>query len=106
MLQRTLLLPNKTLAMESTDLGTPGFSSSLNFDGVQRQAPNDRGLPFRHALSAYFLSEIDTTWSDLPLIGCGYVSGLIDALSYNAWGNFSNMHTGRGQSMYFLKSEH
>lgn len=108
-------LPKKTLAMKSTDLGTPWGPSSPGFDDVERQTPKalpftrspelssikchalDRDLPFRHALGDYFLSEIDTTWSDLPLIGCGYVSGLIDALSYNAWGNFSNMHTGRDQ---------
>lgn len=123
MLQRPPPLPSKSLVMESTDLGTPGESSSSNFDDVERQTPKalpfikspelsstkchafDRDLPFRHALGDYFLSEIDTTWSDLPLIACGYVSGLIDALSYNAWGNFSNMHTGRCQSMYILKSE-
>lgn len=118
-----MLLPNKTLAMGSTGLGILQRFSSPNFDDVERQTPNtppltkspklstmkchafDRDLPFRHALGDYFLSEIDTTWSDLPLIACGFVSGLIDGLSYNAWGNFSNMHTGRDQSMYFLKSE-
>ena len=116
-------LPNKTPVMESIDLGIFGGSSSYNFDDVESQTTNtlpftkspksssikfhafDRNLPFRLALDDYFLSEIDTTWSDLPLIACGYVSGLIDGLSYNAWGNFSNMHTGKNQSMYFLKSE-
>ncbi|OQE16840.1 hypothetical protein PENFLA_c026G02429 [Penicillium flavigenum] len=105
-------LPIKTPAMELTDLGLSRGSSSSNFDDVERQAPDtipfakspkfsstkgnlfDRDLPLRYALDDYFHSEIDTAWSDLPLIGCGYVSGLIDALSYNAWGNFSNMHTG------------
>jgi hypothetical protein len=109
--------------MELIDFGAPRGSSSPNFDDVERQTRKplpftkspelssikfhafDRHLPFRHALGDYLLSEIDATWSDLPLIGCGYVSGLIDALSYNAWGNFSNMHTGRDQSMSFPKSE-
>ncbi|KAJ5111630.1 hypothetical protein N7532_002165 [Penicillium argentinense] len=112
MFQGSSLLPSKSLAMEATDLGTHRGFSSLNFDDIERQAPKgppftkrpessnikchafSRDLPLRHTLRDYFLSEIDTTWSDLPLIGCGYVSGLIDALSYNAWGNFSNMHTG------------
>ncbi|OGE47607.1 hypothetical protein PENARI_c040G03722 [Penicillium arizonense] len=94
------------------DFGTPRGSSSPNFDDVERQTPKPlsftkslelssikchafgRDLRFRHALGDYLLSEIDATWSDLPLMGCGYVSGLIDGLSYNAWGNFSNMHTG------------
>jgi hypothetical protein len=106
--------------MESTDLGTPGGSSSPNFDDVERQISKalpftksretssikchafDRDLPFRHALGDYLLSEIDTTWSDLPLLGCGYVSGLIDALSYSAWGSFSNMHTGMESTKSYI----
>jgi hypothetical protein len=116
-------LPTKTPAMELTDLDLSRGSSFSNFDDVERQTPDtipfakspkfsntkgnlfDRDLPLRYALDDYFLSEIDTAWSDLPLIGCGYVSGLIDALSYNAWGNFSNMHTGRDQSMLFIRTE-
>jgi hypothetical protein len=116
-------LPTKTPAMELTDLDLSRGSSFSNFDDVERQTPDtipfakshkfsntkgnlfDRDLPLRYALDDYFLSEIDTAWSDLPLIGCGYVSGLIDALSYNAWGNFSNMHTGRDQSMHSIKTE-
>ncbi|CAG8017033.1 unnamed protein product [Penicillium nalgiovense] len=128
-------LPNKTPMMELTDIGFSKGSSSSNSDDLERQTPDtipfaktpkfsstkpnlfDRDLPFRYALDDYFLSEIDTAWSDLPLIACGYVSGLIDALSYNAWGNFSNMHTGNtifialgvsgkpdGQPMLWLKA--
>lgn len=116
-------LPNKTPMMELTDIGFSKGSSSSNSDDLERQTPDtipfaktpkfsstkpnlfDRDLPFRYALDDYFLSEIDTAWSDLPLIACGYVSGLIDALSYNAWGNFSNMHTGKDQSIHSLKTE-
>ncbi|OJJ30913.1 hypothetical protein ASPWEDRAFT_119845 [Aspergillus wentii DTO 134E9] len=51
-------------------------------------------LPARRGFVGYLSSEIDTKWSDIPLIVCCYVGGLIDGLSYNYWGNFSNMQTG------------
>lgn len=115
--------------MRSTDFRKHGGSSSSDFRLFARQTPNalhftknpdlsslelssleastsnkshtlNQNVPFRHVLRHYLCSEIDTTWSDLPLICCGYVSGLIDALSYNSWGNFSNMHTGRYNNIH------
>lgn len=44
--------------------------------------------------SRYFLANINTGWTDMLLIICGFVSGLVDGLSFNAWGNFSSMQTG------------
>ncbi|KAJ5091853.1 hypothetical protein NUU61_006723 [Penicillium alfredii] len=104
--------------MRSTDVDNPGGSSSSNYGLFERHPPGalpftknpdfssleissnkshifDRDLPFKDGLRRYLFSDIDTTWGEFPLICCGYVSGLIDGLSYNAWGNFSNMHTDR-----------
>ena len=48
----------------------------------------------------YWLSEIDRKWTDILLVVCGYVSGLLDGLSFNYWGSFSNMQTGMYTSQY------
>lgn len=45
-------------------------------------------------LSQYFLVELDPRRADVVLIVCGFVGGLVDGLSFNAWGNFSSMQTG------------
>lgn len=48
----------------------------------------------RSRMSRYFSAEVDTAWTDVLLIICGFVSGLVDGLSFNAWGSFSSMQTG------------
>ncbi|KAJ5700870.1 hypothetical protein N7493_011916 [Penicillium malachiteum] len=42
----------------------------------------------------YLLMELDPKHADIILIICGFVSGLVDGLSFNAWGSFSSMQTG------------
>ncbi|KAJ5081217.1 hypothetical protein N7456_013455 [Penicillium angulare] len=49
--------------------------------------------PVTSHISQYFLVEIDPTRADVVLIICGFVSGLVDGLSFNAWGSFSSMQT-------------
>lgn len=48
----------------------------------------------RQSMSRYFQAGINTEWTDVLLIICGFVSGLVDGLSFNAWGSFSSMQTG------------
>lgn len=48
----------------------------------------------RPGLGGYLLSEIDTSWTDITLIICGFISGLVDGLSFNYWKSFSDMQTG------------
>ena len=45
-------------------------------------------------MTRHFKAEIDTRYADIVLIVCGFVSGLVDGLSFNAWGSFSSMQTG------------
>ncbi|OGE47164.1 hypothetical protein PENARI_c058G02115, partial [Penicillium arizonense] len=45
-------------------------------------------------LSRHFRANIDTKHTDIVLIICGFVGGLVDGLSFNAWGSFSSMQTG------------
>ncbi|EAW09338.1 DUF1275 domain protein [Aspergillus clavatus NRRL 1] len=45
-------------------------------------------------LKRHFAADVDTTHTDLILVLCGFVSGLVDGLSFNAWGSFASMQTG------------
>lgn len=43
----------------------------------------------------YFASDINTKRADIVLIICGFVSGLVDGVSFTAWGSFASMQTGQ-----------
>ncbi|KAJ5651636.1 hypothetical protein N7507_009062 [Penicillium longicatenatum] len=45
-------------------------------------------------MSQYLLKELDPRRADIILVLCGFVGGLVDGLSFNAWGSFSSMQTG------------
>lgn len=50
------------------------------------EPPETEGSCCQLGFRRYWLSEIDRKWTDIPLIVCGYVSGLLDGLSFNYWG--------------------
>lgn len=54
----------------------------------------EEGGSCRERIRRYWLSDIDRNWTDILLIVCGYISGLVEGLSLNYWGSFSNMQTG------------
>jgi Protein of unknown function (DUF1275) len=39
--------------------------------------------------------KINTTLSSIPILLCCFISGLIDANVFNAWGVFASMQTGK-----------
>ncbi|KAL8739090.1 MAG: hypothetical protein Q9181_000201 [Wetmoreana brouardii] len=45
-------------------------------------------------LRQYLAAPINTHHADLPLLACCFVTGIIDAGAYNAWGTFMGMQTG------------
>lgn len=45
-------------------------------------------------LVRYLASDINTKRADIVLIICGFVSGLVDGVSYTSWGSFASMQTG------------
>lgn len=51
---------------------------------------NKRDKQFRK----YLLAPVNLHHADLPLLACCFVTGIIDAGAYNAWGNFMGMQTG------------
>lgn len=68
---------------------------SMNTSLTERnQATISDEFSLRSNTSRYFLAEINTECTDVLLIVCSFVSGLVDGLSFNAWGNFSSMQTG------------
>ncbi|RAH42348.1 YoaK family protein [Aspergillus brunneoviolaceus CBS 621.78] len=72
-----------------------GLWSSGNSTIVSLAQSNDDGeTTFYGRLARHLQSEIDIAYADIPLIVCGFVSGLVDGLSFNAWGSFSSMQTG------------
>lgn len=46
-------------------------------------------------LRKYLLAPINLHRADLPLLACCFVTGIIDAGAYNAWGTFMGMQTGK-----------
>ncbi|KAF3925981.1 hypothetical protein ABW20_dc0107164 [Dactylellina cionopaga] len=42
----------------------------------------------------YNATQIDKTWSSIPVLATSYVSGLTDSAAYNAWSCFISMQTG------------
>lgn len=70
-----------------------GGSTNVSLSGRNQDAiPSEFSL--RDSMSRYFLAEINTNWTDGLLIVCAFVSGLVDGLSFNAWGSFSSMQSG------------
>jgi hypothetical protein len=71
-------------------LWSSGGSTAVSLSGNQTQEANT--LPA--TLLRHFRANIDTKHTDIVLIICGFVGGLVDGLSFNAWGSFSSMQTG------------
>ncbi|KAI4177880.1 MAG: hypothetical protein LQ346_007608 [Caloplaca aetnensis] len=57
---------------------------------LRAEEPNKRDRQLRK----YLLAPIDLHHAYLPLLACCFVTGIIDAGAYNAWGTFMGMQTG------------
>ncbi|KAJ5964989.1 uncharacterized protein N7479_004865 [Penicillium vulpinum] len=73
---------------------TPGFWSSGGSTAVSISGNQTEDNTAWSTISRHFRADIDATHTDIPLIICGFVGGLVDGLSFNAWGSFSSMQTG------------
>ena len=72
----------------------PAHSLSGSTTASIADQPDDDENSFKARSRRYWLSDIDRDWTDILLIICGYISGLVEGLSFNYWGSFSNMQTG------------
>lgn len=53
-------------------------------------------------LARYLASDVNTKRADIVLIVCGFVSGLVDGVSFTAWGSFASMQTGELACILYL----
>lgn len=107
----------RSLSSATTEEGND--AKNLSGDGVQRSqtasVDNGTDLPYpgtavsatgtgydssSSKLSQYFFTELNPKRADIILIICGFVGGLVDGLSFNAWGSFSSMQTGMYYPLY------
>ncbi|GAQ04691.1 hypothetical protein ALT_2012 [Aspergillus lentulus] len=74
----------------------PGLWSAGHSTAVSLQPADEisGSEGFRSTLIRHFAADINTKYTDLLLIVCGFVSGLVDGLCFNAWGSFASMQTG------------
>ncbi|ODM20830.1 hypothetical protein SI65_03883 [Aspergillus cristatus] len=70
-----------------------GASTNVSVSGGNQDTTSPE-FSLRGSISRYFLAEINTKWTDGLLIVCCFVSGLVDGLSFDAWGSFSSMQSG------------
>lgn len=108
---RHLTLSNKTLNWDSLadprgsqkgpiprsydvemQIHTPALTGSTTVSIAE--PPNLAENSYQSRLRRYLLSDIDKKWTDVLLIVCGFISGLVDGLSFNYWWSFSDMQTG------------
>ncbi|KAB8071709.1 hypothetical protein BDV29DRAFT_197192 [Aspergillus leporis] len=81
-------LPRLDDQKDTNGLWSTGASTNVSLSGTVEETT------LRSTLSRHFRTKIDTTHTDIVLIICGFVSGLVDGLSFNAWGSFASMQTG------------
>ncbi|KAL4923499.1 YoaK family protein [Aspergillus undulatus] len=55
---------------------------------------DDGPVSWQSSLARHMKTNIDPRYTDIFLVLCGFVGGLVDGLSFNAWGSFSSMQTG------------
>ena len=53
-------------------------------------------------LVRYLASDVNTKRADIVLVICGFVSGLVDGVSFTAWGSFASMQTGESACILYL----
>lgn len=81
--------------MTTTTDHLPTISAYSSFTVVEDSASDhDEELSIRDRFVRYFSAPVDTTRSDVLLIACSFISGMIDSAAFNAWGSFASMQTG------------
>ncbi|EEH42407.2 uncharacterized protein PADG_07227 [Paracoccidioides brasiliensis Pb18] len=71
----------------------PHLSRSSSFTLVDLESCISE-LPWHSKLVYHLKEDVDPAWSDMLLLACSFVSGVIDSVAFNAWGSFANMQTG------------
>ncbi|KAL3464306.1 hypothetical protein BJX64DRAFT_94711 [Aspergillus heterothallicus] len=74
-------------------LWSVGGSTTVSLAG-NATLSDDEPTTWQSSISRHMTCSLDPRYADIFLVMCGFVSGLVDGLSFNAWGSFSSMQTG------------
>lgn len=47
------------------------------------------------SVQRYLAADVDERWTDLPLLACCFITGLLDSAVFNVWQCFVGMQTGK-----------
>ncbi|KIX99252.1 uncharacterized protein Z520_04828 [Fonsecaea multimorphosa CBS 102226] len=61
---------------------------------LENGSPSSPSLPVSTRLRAWLTTDIDTRWADTVLLGCFFVTGMVDSVAFNTWNSFVGMQTG------------
>ncbi|KAL3432834.1 hypothetical protein BDV09DRAFT_187168 [Aspergillus tetrazonus] len=79
-------------------LWSVGGSTTVSLAGNTATLSDEEPVSWQSSFSRHMKCNVDTRHTDIFLVMCGFVSGLVDGLSFNAWGSFSSMQTALGVS--------
>jgi hypothetical protein len=74
------------------NMGTPDPKSGQIARSGEESSPES--LPWTKKLQARLIGDIDTGWTDTILLGCYFISGMVDSAAFNTWKCFVGMQTG------------
>ncbi|KAM5432005.1 hypothetical protein MferCBS31731_007675 [Microsporum ferrugineum] len=72
----------------------PSGNSSLTMVTGWMDDVNERSSKPEGGLVQHFKRDINPSGTEILLIACAFISGVIDSAAFNAWGSFANMQTG------------
>ncbi|KAL2831097.1 hypothetical protein BDW59DRAFT_158042 [Aspergillus cavernicola] len=75
-------------------LWSVGGSTTVSLAGNPITLSDEEPVTWQSSFARHMRSNIDPHYTDILLVLCGFVSGLVDGLSFNAWGSFASMQTG------------
>ena len=84
--------PNGTLRPPPTDEETPLLQTHII-------NPLKSPTPLHHLIHAHMTANVRRSWTDLILLSCYIITGLLDSSSIFIWGAFVSMQT--GNTVYF-----
>ncbi|KAL4975215.1 hypothetical protein BDW66DRAFT_160681 [Aspergillus desertorum] len=79
-------------------LWSVGGSTTVSLAGNPTTVSDEEPVTWQSSFSRHMKCNVNTHRTDIFLVMSGFVSGLVDGLSFNAWGSFSSMQTALGAS--------
>ncbi|KAI1906268.1 hypothetical protein LOZ53_004944 [Ophidiomyces ophidiicola] len=70
----------------------PAISAYSSFTAVDKASAVE-DFSVRGRCVQYFEEEVDTKHTEVVLLVCSFISGVVDSAAFNAWGSFASMQT-------------